>query len=84
MQHEQLQSLARALHGRIIGSRGTVGLYYDSMGAFRISPLNGIRYRQVQAAFPDSIVGVYNNKIDFDDFFEDFEFFCQQMGAIYS
>ena len=72
--------MAEALHSRIQSSRGVVGLYYDATGVFRISPTTGIRYKKIEQAFPDSIVGVYTNKVNFDAFYEDFEFFCQLMG----
>lgn len=81
MTPEQLYSLAVDLHIRIAESRGHVGVYYDATGFFRISPVKGVRYKQIQADFPNSIIGTYNNKIGFDDFYEDFEHFCQLMGV---
>jgi hypothetical protein len=81
MTPEQLHSLAQDLHDRICESRGHVGLYYDATGLFRISPVKGVRYIQVQDDFPNSIVGTYNNRVSFDDFYEDFEYFCVMMGV---
>lgn len=81
MKAEQLTYLAESLHQRICESRGTVGVYFDSVGVFRISPMTGIRYKQIQNSFPDSIIGVYNKNVSYDSFLEDFEFFCGQMGA---
>ncbi len=81
MQLEQIQHLAEALYERIQSARGVVGVYYDSTGTFRISPVRGIRYQQIQESFPESIIGAYTKQIEFDDFFEDFDFFCMQMGA---
>ena len=82
MKAEQLYSLANDLYIRISESRGLVGVYYDSTGFFRISPVKGVSYKRVEEDFPNSIVGAYTSSVEFDDFYEDFEDFCRLLGVL--
>lgn len=80
MQPQNLLHSARALHLRVQQARGNVAVYYDANGVFRVSPVAGYRFSEVVESFPDCIVGVFTPAVAFDHFFEDFEFFCHQMG----
>jgi hypothetical protein len=80
MNQQQLLHAANFLHQRIRTARGVVAVYYDASGVFRISPTTGRRYNEVAQSFPNSIVGIYKASVPFNDFFEDFDFFCGTMG----
>lgn len=81
MNPEQLHHIAMLLHRRVQSAQGTVGVYYDASGTFRVSPASGRRYHEVLTSFPGSIIGSYSPQASFDDFFEDFEDFCIKMGV---
>lgn len=74
--------LAAELYLRILASRKTVGVYMDSEGNFRASPICGIRFQNIAEDFPDAIVGVYNDRVFEDDLEADLNDFCRQLGYV--